>query len=95
MMLEERLRSDSPPRIFEGVTVTHSIFTAELKYELGLVDRSAETKYMWQIHVFHYPEGVMGSFRRMFGNDSETVGTLSERIAGWLATLAPHLAADA
>eukprot|EP00961_Rhodomonas_salina_P205058 2768055-Rhodomonas_salina.1 len=31
----------------------------------------------------------------MFGNDAETVGTLSERIAGWLATLAPHLQADA
>eukprot|EP00961_Rhodomonas_salina_P259229 3502485-Rhodomonas_salina.1 len=72
MVIEELLRGETLPQAFEGLTITHAVITADMKYELGQTDRSLESKYPWRVHVFHYPDGVMSTFRRMFGNDAET-----------------------
>eukprot|EP00961_Rhodomonas_salina_P257244 3476422-Rhodomonas_salina.2 len=94
MIIEEALRSETAPKVYEGVTVTQSLFSSEAKYDLQQMDKSADNRFAWRVHVFHYPEGVMSTFRKQFGNDAETVGTLNARLTAWLATYAPHLKPD-
>eukprot|EP00961_Rhodomonas_salina_P247976 3350926-Rhodomonas_salina.1 len=45
MMLEEALQTESSPKAYEGVTVTHSLFTAEIRYDLQQLDLSIENRY--------------------------------------------------